>query len=86
MGFLRRLLGGEPAERGSPAPDDEPGVDQADIDAAEDAYQRDLLREEQERLTDLTRRQLRYAEHAWKPPDQGDARRADDAETPADDA
>jgi hypothetical protein len=79
MGFLRRLLGGEPAE----APSAE--LDDAAVDAAEEAYQRDLMRGEQERLTDLTRRQLRYAEHAWKPPDQGDARRADDADDAADD-
>jgi hypothetical protein len=75
MGFLRRLLGGEPADPGPPAP-----VDQAEADAAEEAYQRDLLREDQARLTDLTRRQLRYSDHAWKPPDQGSERRADDAD------
>jgi hypothetical protein len=86
MGFLRRLLGGEPAERGSPAPDEEQGVDQADIDAAEDAYQRDLLREEHARMTDLQRRQLRYSDYAWQPPGQGGERRADDADTPPDDA
>jgi hypothetical protein len=29
-------------------------------------------------MTELTRRQLRYAGYAWKPPDQGGVRRADD--------
>jgi hypothetical protein len=85
MGFLRRLLGGEPADPEPPAP-----VDVAEADAAEEAYQRDLLREDQERLTDLTRRQLRYSDHAWKPPDQGGERRADGADdelaAPTDDA
>jgi hypothetical protein len=80
MGFLRRFLGGESAEAPSPELDD------AEVDAAEEAYQRELLREEHERLTELTRRQLRYAEHAWKPPDQGGGRRADDADDAADDA
>ena len=82
MGFLRRLLGGGPAEPETPAP---PAPDPADLDAAEAAYERDLLREEQARMTELTRRQLRYADHAWKPPDQGGERRADDADSAAGD-
>ncbi len=47
-------------------------------DASERAYELDLLRGEQERLDDLIQRQLRYADHAWQPPDQGGSRRADD--------
>jgi hypothetical protein len=75
VGFLRRLLGGEPTKPEPPAP-----VDDAEADAAEEAYQRGLLREEQERMTELTRRQLRYSDYAWKPPGQGGDRRADDAD------
>jgi hypothetical protein len=78
VGFLRRLLVGE---RSVPeAPETPPPRDDADMAAAEAAYERDLLREEQARLSELTRRQLRYAEYAWKPPDQGGPRRADDPE------
>ena len=74
MGFLRRLLGG---------PTDDAGVEAADpvaTEADERARELELLREEQERLDDLTRRQLRYADHAWQPPAQGGERRADDAD------
>ncbi len=78
MGFLRRLLGGERPE--AETPETSPPLDDAEVAAAEAAYERDLLREEQARLSELTRRQLRYAEYAWKPPDQGGARRADDPE------
>ena len=89
MGFLRRLLGGESAADAPEAPSAPSAasspVDAAEADAAEEAYQRDLLREEQERMTELTRRQLRYAEHAWKPPDQGGVRRADDEGAAEDD-
>jgi hypothetical protein len=73
MGFLRRLLGGDP-----PKSDSVPPADPAEGDAAEAAYERELLREDQERLSELTRRQLRYADYAWNPPAQGGERRADD--------
>jgi hypothetical protein len=75
MGFLRRLLAGRSTEPEPPAP-----ADDAEVDAAEEAYQRDLLRGEHERMTELQRRQLRYSDHAWQPPDQGGERRADDAD------
>jgi hypothetical protein len=75
MGFLRRLLGGGPAEQEPSAP-----VDDAAADAAEEAYQRDLLRGEHARMTDLQRRQVRYSDYAWQPPDQGGERRADDVD------
>jgi hypothetical protein len=39
-----------------------------------------VVREEHERLDELARRQLRYADYAWQPPAQGGERRADDAE------
>lgn len=77
MGFLRRLLGGE-----APKADVEstPPIDDAELDAAEKAYEIELLREEQDRMSDLARRQLRYADYAWKPPGQGGERRAADAD------
>jgi hypothetical protein len=76
MGFLRRLLGGDrPKDAGQAEPT--PPLDDAEIDAAEKAYELELLRDDQDRMTDLTRRQLRYADHAWTPPAQGGERRAD---------
>jgi hypothetical protein len=71
---LRKILGGgEVAD----APDEAP-VDQAELDADERARDLELARNEQERLSDLARRQMRYAEYAWQPPDQGGERRSDD--------
>jgi hypothetical protein len=76
MGFLRRLLGGD---RGAPPePPSRSADDPASADAEERARDLELLREDQERLDELTRRQLRYAEYAWEPPAQGGERRADD--------
>ena len=70
MSFLRRLLGSEakPAvDAGDAAPHDE------------DAYERELLRDESKRLDDdLIQRQLRFADRSWTPPTQGGTRRADD--------
>jgi hypothetical protein len=83
MGFLRRLLGGD-AGGDRPAADPSPPVDPATTDAEEAAYELEVLREEQERLSELARRQMRYAEYAWTPPAQGDERRADDDEREAD--
>ena len=94
MGFIRRLLGGDrssDATHGAPKPSTEaiesteaaPTGDTegpVDRDAAERAYELDVLREEQARLDDLTQRQLKYARYAWQPPPQGGDRRADDAE------
>lgn len=74
MGFLRRLLG-------RPADDTEPGVPPAspeELDAEERARERELLREDRERLDELRQRQLRYEEYAWTPPAQGGERRAED--------
>lgn len=76
MGFLRRLLGGEPSSpKGEQPPIGEPAP-------TDDERTRDLelLREDQDRLDDLARRQLRYAEYAWEPPAQGGDRRADDTD------
>ena len=83
MGFLRRLLGGEPSSPSSESPpvEDQPDATAGlDADAEERARDLDLLREDQERLDDLARRQLRYAEYAWEPPAQGGERRADDTD------
>lgn len=83
MGFLRRILGGgERAEA-----QDEPPLDPAEaaqLDAEERARDLELLRDEQARMTELTRRQLRYADHAWRPPDQGGQRRSGDEDDPSD--
>jgi hypothetical protein len=83
MGFLRRILGGGGgAEAQDERSADPPG--QAQLDAEERARDLDLLREEQARMTELTRRQLRYADHAWRPPDQGGERRSGDEDDPSD--
>ncbi len=76
MGFLRRLLGGEPPVD---APESTPS-DAAELDAEERQHELDMLRSEQERLDELAQRQLRYAKYAWEPPAQGGERRADDSE------
>ena len=88
MSFLRRLFGGgdETAARADdPAGVAERGADGAtavapelDADEAERQHEREVLRAEAERLDPLRQRQLRYAEHAWTPPNQGGERRADD--------
>jgi len=86
MGFLRRLLGGaDPDAKPHAMPADEPAdgtatVAPVDSDAAERAYEATLMRDEQERLDELVRRQLRYADYAWQPPAEGGPRRADDGD------
>lgn len=76
MSFLRRLFGGGSGE-GSSSPAAAP-VSQADLEAEEQARDRELLREDAARMDDLRQRQLRYADRAWTPPAQGGERRADD--------
>jgi hypothetical protein len=87
MGFFRRLFGGESNSPSSEIDrsEDAPTVerDPATVEDDERARDLELLREEQERLDELARRQLRYAEYAWEPPAQGGERRADDADTGA---
>jgi hypothetical protein len=83
MSFLRRLFGGDDAP-----PPDRDGTDgnstsPVDPDEAERLHERELLMAENERLDDLKRRQLRYADKAWTPPAQGGERRADDEDTAA---
>jgi hypothetical protein len=75
MGFLRRLLGGGNAPSNEPEP--EP-LNPAELQADEREHELDLLRGEEQRLDELTQRQLRYAHYAWQPPAQGGERRADD--------
>jgi hypothetical protein len=86
MGFLKRIFGGDSGSEGSGSGDaaDSKADDALDADAAERAYELEIARAEQDRLDDLKRRQLRYAEYAWQPPPQGGERRADDGEAPDD--
>ena len=83
MGFLKRLFGGSSDSADEPAA---PPSTPADIEADERAHELDLARSEQDRLTDLQQRQLKYADHAWQPPAQGGTRRADDEDAAKDDA
>ena len=75
MGFLRRILGGgrDSGEAASAADD----VESVDPDAEERQHELDMLRSEAERLDELSQRQLKYADYAWQPPDQGGEERAD---------
>jgi hypothetical protein len=78
VGFLKRIFGGSRPDA-SPAPSTPPSANGvADGEADERAYELEIARAEQDRLDDLTRRQLRYADYAWEPPKQGGERRADD--------
>ena len=74
MGFLKRLLGGDSGSAEPAAPPATP----AEVEADERAHELDLARSEQDRLTDLQQRQLKYSDYAWTPPPQGGTRRADD--------
>lgn len=74
MGILRRLLGTDKPPESTPA-------DAATIEADERQHELEILREEQERLDELAKRQLRYADYAWQPPPQGGERRAEDEDT-----
>ena len=79
MGFLRRLFGGV---RGGEADDREPAEAQpepeGDLDEEERVHELELARFEQDRTTELMRRQQRYGGRSWTPPAQGGPRRADD--------
>jgi hypothetical protein len=77
MGLLHRLLGGQ---GGQQTPPETPAPDPASIESEERARNLELLDQDQARLDDLARRQLRYADYAWQPPAQGGDRRADDAD------
>jgi hypothetical protein len=75
MGFFKRLFGGASDSSSEPAA---PPATQAEAEADERAHELELARSEQDRLSDLQQRQLKYADHAWQPPAQGGTRRADD--------
>jgi hypothetical protein len=77
MGFLRRLLGGG-AETGGA--NDTPRARGDWTDEDERAHELELARFEQDRTTDLMRRQQRYEDRAWTPPAQGGERRAGDGD------
>jgi hypothetical protein len=85
MSFLRRLLGGDERPTNGAAPPAGPADEENALDPieAERAHERDLMRAENERLDELRRRQLKYADRAWTPPAQGGERRADDEDRPA---
>jgi hypothetical protein len=77
MGFLRRLFGGGSAATGdAPPAASSAGGDWTDDD--ERAHELELARFEQDRTTDLMRRQQRYGDRAWTPPAQGGSKRAGD--------
>ena len=80
MGFLRRLLGGGETggDTAAEANEAEEASDPAAIDEEERAHELELARFEQERTTDLVRRQQRYGDRSWTPPAQGGSRRAGD--------
>jgi hypothetical protein len=81
MGFLRRIFGGGGSDGDDAATtdvDDEDEAGSVELDADERQHELDVLRSEAERLDELTQRQLKYAEYAWQPPDQGGERRADE--------
>jgi hypothetical protein len=78
MGFLRRIFGGGSAGEAAAGADEDAEDRPVDLDAEERQHELDVLRAEAERLDELTQRQMKYAAHAWHPPDQGGERRADD--------
>ena len=82
MGFLKRLFGGS-TEAGPDNPPAAPATP-AELDAEERAHELELARGEQDRLSDLQQRQLRYSDYAWEPPAQGGTRRADDEDATKD--
>jgi hypothetical protein len=79
VGFLRRLLGGRaPAEDGG---DPDAPIDTRTDDELEAAHELELARFEQDRTTDLVRRQQQYSDRSWTPPAQGGtARSGEEAE------
>ena len=81
MGFLRRIFGGGRTsgdDEATTSVDDDGEAGSVDVDADERQHELDVLRAEAERMDELAQRQLKYAEFAWQPPDQGGERRADE--------
>jgi len=83
MSFLKRLFARPDTAARTPPAEDAP--DPIDGDAAERRYDLELARSEQDRLDELSQRQLRYAAYSWQPPRQGGERRADDEQSAAPD-
>jgi len=87
MGFLKRLFGGsseaDPDDPPAPPAPTTPATP-AELEAEERAHELELARGEQDRLSDLQQRQLKYSEYAWEPPAQGGTRRADDEDAAKD--
>ena len=79
MGFLRRLLGGTAESDTSNAPAGPPPT-REELDAEERAHELELARFEQDRTSDLVRRQQRYGDRSWTPPAQGGTVRAGEAD------
>ena len=75
MGFLRRLLGGPPDRDGLGGQPDAPPDERTD-EEIEAAHELELARFEQDRTTDLVRRQQQYSDRSWTPPVQGGTVRA----------
>jgi hypothetical protein len=81
VGFLRRLLGGADGGDDGGAPGASGAPPRAAgtgtwTDEDERAHELELARFEQDRTTDLMRRQQRYGDRAWTPPAQGGPKRA----------
>jgi len=89
MDALRRLFGGGGRDGDADRRDPEAGVAPGpatddEIEAAERKHELELLRAEQERLSDLVVRQQRYEDRSWVPPVQGGPRRAEDGDAEPD--
>jgi len=82
VGFLRRLLGGGSTDDGAPATSP-PTPEQ--LDEEERAHELELARFEQDRTSDLVRRQQRYSTQAWTPPAQGGTIRAGEDDVASED-
>jgi hypothetical protein len=82
MGFLRRLLGGSDeadAANAASSPAGPPPT-REELEAEERAHELELARFEQDRTTDLVRRQQRYSDQSWTPPVQGGTVRSGEAD------
>ncbi len=74
MGFLKRLLGG--ANESTTPTGSVPTEPELSPDEIERAHELELARFEQDRTTDLVRRQQQYSDRSWTPPPQGGTVRA----------
>ena len=82
MGFLRRLLGGSEGPGAADAADAPAGPPptREELEAEERAHELELARFEQDRTSDLVRRQQRYSDQSWIPPAQGGTVRSGEAD------